>query len=196
MGLRLRRPGLRLYRSVSSDNPPDYTVADEHLGIGSFCSVFVCNFTLDRIYIKLRGSEGTKGKPEYRLPLSIIGGILLPFSVTTYGWIAEYQLSVVLLLASVALMGATLMITVIPLSAYVVDACGAYSASAMTGVIVTRCLMGTFLPLTAGPLAEHFGNGWGFSCLGALSLSLAVVPILILRYGEKWRQRSEFTMDT
>ena len=100
-----------------------------------------------------------------------------------------------LLLASVALLGFTLLLTVIPVSAYVVDACGIYSASAMTGVIVTRCLMGTFLPLTTGPLAEHLGYGWGFSCLGALGLCLAIIPILIFRYGERWRQRSEFTQD-
>ncbi|EFQ85251.1 hypothetical protein PTT_19845 [Pyrenophora teres f. teres 0-1] len=165
--------------------------------IGSFLSVLVCNFTLDRIYIHLRNRNPTgTGKPEYRLPLSLIGGILLPFSVTAYGWIAEYRLPVLLLLASVALMGFTLLLTVVPLSAYVVDACGMYSASAMTGVIVTRCLVGTFLPLTTAPLAERLGYGWGFSCLGALSLGLAVIPVLVLRFGEKWRQRSEFTKDS
>jgi hypothetical protein len=157
--------------------------------------VLVCNFTLDRIYIKLRGPGGEKGKPEYRLPLSILGAFLLPFSVTAYGWIAEYRLPVLLLLASVALMGFSLLLTVIPLSAYVVDACGAYSASAMTGVIVTRCLMGTFLPLSTGPLADALGYGLGFSLLGALSLGLVIIPICIFKYGEKWRQHSEFTKD-
>ncbi|RMZ67048.1 major facilitator superfamily transporter [Pyrenophora seminiperda CCB06] len=166
--------------------------------IGSFLSVLVCNFTLDRIYMSLRSrsSASGKGKPEYRLPLSIIGGILLPFSVTAYGWIAEYRLPALLLLASVSLMGFTLLLTVVPLSAYVIDACGIYSASAMTGVIVTRCLVGTFLPLTTGPLAEALGYGWGFSCLGALSLVLAVIPVMVSRFGEGWRQRSEFTMDS
>ncbi|CAN9170435.1 hypothetical protein CUC08_Gglean011773 [Alternaria sp. MG1] len=164
--------------------------------VGSFCSVLVCNFTLDRIYVKLRGPDGAKGKPEYRLPLSIIGAILLPFSVTAYGWIAEHRLPVLLLLASVALMGFSLLLTVIPLSAYVVDACGMYSASAMTGVIVTRCLMGTFLPLTTGPLSDALGYGLGFSILGALSLSLAIIPMSIFKFGEKWRQHSEFTKDS
>ncbi|KAG9195554.1 hypothetical protein G6011_00675 [Alternaria panax] len=164
--------------------------------VGSFCSVIVCNFTLDRIYIRLRGPDGAKGKPEYRLPLSIIGAILLPLSVTAYGWIAEYRLPVLLLLASVALMGFSLLLTVVPLSAYVVDACGMYSASAMTGVIVTRCLMGTFLPLTTGPLSDALGYGLGFSILGALSLSLVIIPMSIFRYGEKWRQHSEFTKDS
>lgn len=171
-------------------------VANERSGVGSFCSVLVCNFTLDRIYVKLRGPDGAKGKPEYRLPLSIIGAILLPFSVTAYGWIAEHRLPVLLLLASVALMGFSLLLTVIPLSAYVVDACGMYSASAMTGVIVTRCLMGTFLPLTTGPLSDALGYGLGFSILGALSLSLAIIPMSIFKFGEKWRQHSEFTKDS
>lgn len=94
-----------------------------------------------------------------------------------------------------ALLGFTLLLTVIPLSAYVVDAFGLYSASAMTGIIVTRCLMGTFLPLTTAPLVEHFGWGWGFTCLGGVSLCLAPIPVLVQVYGEKWRQRSEFTKD-
>jgi hypothetical protein len=96
----------------------------------------------------------------------------------------------------VSLLGFTLLLTIIPLQAYIVDAFGIYSASAMTGVIVTRCLAGTFLPLSTGPLVDRFGYGWGFTCLGALSISLAIVPVLVLRYGEKWRQRSEFTRDT
>jgi MFS family permease len=153
----------------------------------------VCNFGLDRIYIKLRGSD--KGKPEYRLPLTILGGFLLPLAVAAYGWIAELRLPVPLLLVSVALLGFSLLLTMIPVQAYIVDAFGLYSASAMTGVIVTRCLASTFLPLCTGPLKDKFGYGWGFTCLSALSLSLAIVPLLLLRYGEKWRLRSEFTRD-
>jgi hypothetical protein len=165
-------------------------------GVGSFLGVILCNMFLDKIYVKLRGPNNAKGKPEYRLPLSIFGALLLPLSVTAYGWVAEKQLPVALLLASVAMLGFTMMLAIIPLSAYVVDTCGLYSASAMTGVIVTRCLMGTFLPLTTGPLTELLGYGWGFSCLGALSMFLAVIPMLLFRYGEAWRQRSEFTRDS
>ncbi|KAK7183100.1 hypothetical protein DPSP01_005955 [Paraphaeosphaeria sporulosa] len=164
--------------------------------VGSFVSVLVCNSSLDRIYIRLRDrSSSKKGRPEYRLPLAITGGILLPFTVLAYGWIAQLQLPAALLLLSVGLMGSTLLMTMVPLSAYVVDACGLYSASALTGVIVTRCLMGTFLPLAAGPLAEELGYGLAFTLLSLLSLALAPIPMLVFRYGERWRQRSEFTRD-
>jgi MFS family permease len=171
-------------------------MADFCTGVGSFLSVLLCNFGLDRIYIKLRGSKAAKGKPEYRLPLTICGAIGLPVSITAYGWIAEFRLPVPLLLVSVAILGFTLLLTIIPLQAYIVDSFGLFSASAMTGVIVLRCLAGTFLPLSTGPLVEHLGYGWAFSCLGALSLILGIIPILILRYGEKWRQKSPFSRDT
>lgn len=162
-------------------------------GLGSFVSVAVCNQTLDRIYIQLRGSAKGNGKPEYRLPLTIVGAFTLPMAVLAYGWIAELRLPVAFLLLSVAMLGFTLLLAAIPLSAYVVDACGLYSASAMTGVIVTRCLMGTFLPLTVAPLAEAFGYGWGFTILAAISFGLAPIPVLVMKYGEEWRQASEYT---
>lgn len=165
-----------------------------HTGLGSFIGVIVCNLSLDRIYITLRNSNGS-GQPEYRLPLSIIGAFTLPLSVVAYGWIAQLQLPAPLLLLSVAMLGFTLLLTMIPLSAYVVDACGLYSASAMTGVIVTRCLMGTFLPLTASPLVQNLGYGWGFTCLGAASLVLAPIPTTLMRYGQAWRRSCEFTRD-
>lgn len=116
--------------------------------------------------------------------------------VASYGWVAQLHLPVELLLLSVALVGTTLMLVMIPLSAYVVDAFKLYSASAMTGVIVTRCLMSTFFPLTIEPLVGHSGYGWGFMVLGAISLALAPVPMLLFRYGDKWRQRSVYTTDT
>ncbi|KAH8712172.1 major facilitator superfamily domain-containing protein [Phaeosphaeriaceae sp. PMI808] len=164
--------------------------------VGSFLGVFVCNFSLDRIYMKLSASKDGKEEPEYRLPLSIIGAFSLPFSITAYGWIAELRLPVPLLLASVSLLGFTLLLAVIPISAYVVDAFGLYSASAMTGIIVVRCLAGTFLPLATDPLVQRFGYGWGCTCFGALSMGLAIIPLLILKHGESWRQRSGFTQDT
>jgi hypothetical protein len=154
----------------------------------------MCNTFLDAIYIRLRGSAD-KGKPEYRLPLCILGAFLLPLAITAYGWIAELRLPVWMLLTSVAVSGFTLLFVIIPISAYIVDACGMFSASAMTGIIVTRCLLSTFLPLGGTPLCERIGYGWGMTVFGALSLALAIFPILLLRHGEKWRQFSEYTQD-
>ncbi|USW56150.1 Putative major facilitator superfamily, MFS transporter superfamily [Septoria linicola] len=161
---------------------------------GSVVSVTLCNRTLDRIFIYLRDTRG-KGveHPEYRLPLVILGGFLLPVVVAMYGWTAQARLPLPVMLLSVALMGAALMLGFLPLTAYVVDAFGMYSASAMTAIIVTRCLVGTFLPLLTEPLVEKIGYGLAFTTLAALSLSLAPIPVFVMRYGQKWRQKSPYT---
>ncbi|KAK3374544.1 major facilitator superfamily domain-containing protein [Podospora didyma] len=163
---------------------------------GSTISVFACNHSLDSIYIRMRDAAGKGvGRPEYRLPLTIVGAFAMPLAVAAYGWTAQLQLPVVFLLLSLALFGACMMISLIPLMAYIVDAFGLYSASAMTGIIVTRCLMGTFLPLATTPLVANFGYGWGMSVFAASSLAIAPIPVLIMRYGAKWRQCSVYSRD-
>lgn len=155
----------------------------------------MCNQAIDRIYIHLRAQNNGVGQPEHRLPLVIVGGVGLPLSVMLYGWSAELQLPLYMVLLSVVLLGATLMFALLPLFAYVVDAFGVYSASALTALIVLRCLAGTFLPLTTTPLVDSLGYGWGFTVLGLGSLLLAPVPVVVMRYGAVWREKSEYSRD-
>lgn len=117
----------------------------------------------------------------------------MPFAITFYGWVAELSLPLPLLLIACGLIGANTMMTLIPLMAYVVDAFGLFSASAMTGVIVSRCLMGTFLPLAAAPLVDSFGYGWGFMVFGVMSGALAPISVVVFRYGERWRQFCKYS---
>ena len=133
--------------------------------------------------------------PEYRLPLAILGAFTMPFLIMAFGWIAEFHLPLPLLLFTIALIGNTTMLGFLPVTSYVVDASKLYAASAMTALIVTRCLMGTFLPLTTAPLVSKFGYGWAFTMLGGASLILAPIPVFVFRYGAKWRQKSKYTKD-
>lgn len=165
-------------------------------GLGSSVSVIVCNMILDRIYIRMRAaSPGGVGQPEFRLPVVVAGAFSLPLAVVLYGVIAQAALPLPLLLLSVALMGSALMLGFLPVMTYCVDAFGLYSASAITAVIVTRCIMGTFLPLLAQPLIEYLGYGGGFAVLAGILLALAPIPVLVMRYGGKWRQKSKYTRD-
>ena len=100
-----------------------------------------------------------------------------------------------LLLLALALVGFTMILILVPLSSYVVDAFGLYSASAMTTVLVARGLAGTLLPLAIPPLTDSLGLGYGFLVLGAICLALLPLPIVIMRYGRIWRQESEYSRD-
>jgi hypothetical protein len=178
--------------------------ADRRKGIGAALGTFACQYLLDHVYVRLRDgapaaestSQGTsqgQGQPEFRLPLAILGGFLVPIAVAFYGWCAQLRLPLPVLLLSVVAIGFVVIIAVLPVLSYVVDAFGLYSASAMTAVIVTRCLVSSFLPIFTGYLTDELGYGWGFTVLMGISLLFSPVPVLVYRYGHKWRQRSVYT---
>lgn len=151
------------------------------------------NIFLDRIYVALAARRKDSGRAEDRLPFMIAGGALFPFVVALYGWSAYAKWSLWLLLLSVMLLGYLLCGVSIALSAYVVDAFGLYSASAMTSTIIIRCLGGTFLPMAIPPLTNALGLGYGFLLQAVVCLLLLPLPILVLRYGYVWRQESKYT---
>lgn len=125
----------------------------------------------------------------------LFGACAFPFVVALYGWSAQLVLPTPIMLSSVMLLGFVLMPTMLPMTAYIVDAFNLYSASSLTAVLISRCLMGTFLPLITAPLKESIGYGWGFMVLAATCAVLAPVPIAVWRYGERWRQSSGYTRD-
>ena len=119
----------------------------------------------------------------------------MPPVVALYGWIPAAHWPVHVLLLAVALLGVVLLMTSIALSSYVVDAFGIYSASAMTIVLIARCLGGTLLPLAIPPLTRALGFGYGFLVLGAIFVVLIPLPVAVMRYGRQWRQKSVYTKD-
>lgn len=149
---------------------------------------------MDLIYNKL-AKRHDFFYPEGRLPLCIFGAFFLPIAVALYGGTSGAHLPVALFLITVGLMSLSVVCCIVPMMTFITDAFGNYSASAMTAVLITRCLMGAFLPLTVPPLADKIGYGLGFLVLASACLLLAPIPALIMRFGPTWRQRSSYTKD-
>ncbi|RMY08751.1 hypothetical protein D0866_14717 [Hortaea werneckii] len=163
--------------------------------IGSLLGVIACDVLIDRIYRRLQASASNPNnpKPENKLPLVLASIPFLPLSILLYGYTAQTHLPASFPLLAVILMGFSLLTTVVPLMAYVVDAFATYSASATTSVLILRCLMGTFLPLATGPLTDSLGYLAGFGVVAAVCVVLAPVPGLVFWFGEGWRRGCEFT---
>lgn len=151
------------------------------------------NMYLDDIYIKLGKNNGGITLPEFRLPFIIGGSAFFPLVITLYGWAPYAQWPVYLLLLAVALLGFLMIMIMVPLTSYIVDAFGLYSASALTMYIIARCLGGTLLPLAIPPLIDSVGLGYGFIVLAAVCVAFIPLPILLMRYGMIWRQNSKYT---
>lgn len=152
--------------------------------------VFACAATLDW-YLKRAAAQGTS-RPEHRLPLLAIGGVIIPTGLFIYGWTLSFHVHWIVPILSTALVGFGLQATNITTSSYIVDAFGIYAASALAAVAVLRNLAGAILPLAAPALYAHLGYGWGNSVLGFVALALLPGPLLLIRYGEYLRTISTF----
>ncbi|KAK3669670.1 hypothetical protein LTR78_010422 [Recurvomyces mirabilis] len=161
--------------------------------IGSLLGILVNNTLLDKIYLRLTPPNSPHSIPENRLPLTILGAFTLPLTIILYGFSASLHLPYPIVLLAVLLMGFTIMLGLVPMMSYIVDAFGVYSASALTAVLITRCLMSTVLPLAVAPLEQRWGYGWGMTVLAGLGLGLAPVPWVVMRCGGRWRQGCEFS---
>ncbi|KAF9888743.1 hypothetical protein FE257_008318 [Aspergillus nanangensis] len=182
----------RILEEVYGLSPAAIGTAFLSNGIGSSLGICLCRCFVDRIYIHLRTKNGI-GLPEYRMPMMMVGAFMMPLATLLYGWCAAYKMPLALLLTSVVWLRMSLALSYLPLSTYIVDACGLYSASAMTGLVVMRCLAGAFMPLLTTFLIGYIGYGWGLTMLSLFTVAVALIPVLVYYYGATWRQSSRFT---
>lgn len=76
-----------------------------------------------------------------------------------------------------------------PTQAYLVDAFPDHAASAMAASTLLRSIGGAFLPLVGPPMYASLGLGWGNSLLDFITMTLIPVPVLLIVYGERSRNR-------
>lgn len=92
------------------------------------------------------------------------------------------------MVSSLFFLSASLIISALPLSAYMVDTFKLYSASALTGLIIARYIIYTVMPIINKILIEKFGYRYRSSILAFLNMLLALIPFAVFKYGSKWRQ--------
>ena len=160
------------------------------LGVGIVIGVFVCGATLDW-YLK-RAAAGGRTKPEHRLPLLAVGGILIPMGLFIYRWTLNFHIHWIVPILSAALIGFGLQATNITTSSYIVDAFGIHAASSLAAATVFCNLTGALLPLAAPSIFVYLGYGRDISVLGFIALALLPGPLLLIKHGESLRIRSAF----
>lgn len=89
-----------------------------------------------------------------------------------------------------AVFGAGIIATFVPIQMYLIDASGKHAASALAGLAMMRSVVGATLPMAGGAMYEALGYGWGNSLLGFIALGLTPIPFLLMKYGERLRRGS------
>ncbi|KAK1713951.1 fluconazole resistance protein [Colletotrichum lupini] len=162
------------------------------IGVGSVIGLLFSGLVSDRLVLKLSLTNGGHFQPEYRLPPMLMGAILVPIGLFWYGWTADKQLQWMLPIIGTAILGCGIVIVLMSISTYLVDAFTTYAASAMAASTVTRSLLGAFLPLAGERLYQSLGLGWGNSLLGFIAFVMIPIPLVFYRYGQVIRQMKLF----
>ncbi|KAL1956579.1 hypothetical protein VTO42DRAFT_7050 [Malbranchea cinnamomea] len=163
------------------------------LGIGFVIGLQICAPINDRIYIYLKERYAHPGRPEFRIPLMLPGGLLAPVGLLIYGWVTHFHAHWIGADIGAVIFATGLIIGFQCAQSYVVDAYTRYAASATGAAAFVRTIAGFGFPLFAGKMYGVMGLGWGNSMLAFVSLGLGVVaPLGLWKYGEWLRSKSTY----
>ncbi|KAK0514989.1 hypothetical protein JMJ35_002368 [Cladonia borealis] len=123
---------------------------------------------------------GGSTAPEYRVPLMVPGGLLIPIGLFWYGWSAQAKLHWIMPDIGAAIFGCGFILNTQAMGAYILDSFGKYTASATAASQVLRMTAGFVFPIFASAMYHRLGWGWGNSTLGFIALVFGLPAPLIL----------------
>lgn len=163
------------------------------MGIGSLIIAAILSYQSDRIMKHLADKHNRgNNKPEYRLPVLLYSGPILPCGLFLYGWTAQYSVHWTAPLLGFVIVGFAITSSFPCINTYLVDTYNRYSASAIAATTIVRSVLGAVFPLFGLQLYDSLGLGWGNSLLGLLSLLLCFMPLGFYVFGERIRTHPKF----
>ncbi|KAF1980869.1 MFS general substrate transporter [Aulographum hederae CBS 113979] len=162
-------------------------------GIGMFLGLFVMGTFSDRAIRKVMAS-GKETKPEDRLILWVVvpAATMVSGGLIMYGWTTNYAVHWIAPLVANGIIGCGMIMLMISIQTYLVDAFTIHAASVIAANAVLRSILGALLPLCGLDLYDALGLGWGNTLLGLLACALAPVPTLLRIFGERIRTSPKF----
>ena len=131
--------------------------------------------------------------PEARLycavPASFFGtvGGMLVYSWTSYQWLPWYAPTI-----GLAMVGCSLTLVITAMSEYTTDCYSAYAGSVIAIMACGENVLSGLLPLAQSSMYETLGFQWASSLLALLAFLVAFVPVILIVWGHRIRQRSPF----
>ena len=142
----------------------------------------------DYLWAHLRKRAGGATAPEYRIPLMVPGGLLVPIGLFWYGWSAQARLHWIMPDIGAAIFGAGIILTTQAYQTYIVECFGKYTASATAASQLLRMVAGFAFPIFAPAMYGKLGWGWGNSTLGFIALVFGLpAPWILWIFGARLR---------
>jgi MFS family permease len=148
------------------------------------------SIVMDKLWdrLKKQSADGNTVAPEYRVPLLVPGGLLIPIGLLWYGWAAEAHTHWIVPDIGALIFGCGFILSTNAMFAYILDAFGKYTASATAASNVLRMVFGFAFPIFAPAMYNSLHWGWANTTLALISLVFGLpAPLILWRYGEQIR---------
>ncbi|KAI1809971.1 major facilitator superfamily transporter [Poronia punctata] len=167
------------------------------LGIAVGTVVAVVCFAWDQVrYRRVCTAKGGGGPvPEARLPLAVIGGVLIPVGLFVFAWTNGPEIHWIVPILASGVFAAGLVSVFLSLQNYLIDSYTIFAASVIAASSILRSLFGAAFPLFTTPMYEQLGIHWGSSIPAFLSLAFLPFPFLFMKYGARIRARCRYAAE-
>lgn len=136
---------------------------------------------------------GQPRRPEDRLIIAMVGGIIFPISMFGLAWSGNYN-SVHWIVPTIfgAILASSILLVFVAYLNYITDSYLMYAASALAANTICRSAAGSAAPLFTEYMFSALGVGGAGSLIAGVACLLAPIPFVFYRYGEPIRKRSKF----
>lgn len=144
-------------------------------------------------YVKKLQANNNIPVPEWRLPISMVGGVLFSGGLFWFGW-TGYTGNVpwIVPVLSGLFTGFGIFSIFLSLLNYIVDAYLMFAASAIAANTFMRSIFGGIFPLFATYMFNGMGIQWASTLIGCVAVVLAPMPVFFYLYGKRIRAKSKF----
>ncbi|KAF4543191.1 uncharacterized protein LTHEOB_6925 [Lasiodiplodia theobromae] len=139
-----------------------------------------------------QGGEPGGAEPEYRLPPTIVGAVIVPIALFGFGWTTYSSVHWIVPIIFSTLFGIGVICVYSGVFTFLVDCYPLYAASALAANSFARSSFAAAFPLFGVQMYNRLGYQWATSLLAFLALAMAPFPYFFYRYGKRLRGKSRF----
>lgn len=166
------------------------------IALGCTLSTQTGGHLMDIIFARLRSRlpEGSPLRdsppPEFRVPLMVVGVLMLPIGLFWLGWSAQAHIAWIMVDIGAVIFVAGEFLSSQAAAAYLYDEFTTHSASASAANRLLSNIMGFVFPLFAPQLYDRLDYGWGNSLLAFIWIATVVpIPFVLWYWGDRLRAK-------
>ncbi|KAF9695801.1 hypothetical protein EKO04_005949 [Ascochyta lentis] len=147
----------------------------------------------NKMYMK-KVNESGKGytTPEARLPMCLVGGIVLPIGLFWFAWTNSPDLPWAASVCAAIPFGFGMVLIFLSIMNYLIDSYTIFAASVLAGNGIIRSVFGAAFPLFTKQMYDGIGIHWASSVPAFLAVACIPLPFLFYKYGATIRQKCKY----